>query len=169
MIEFKKQPIIEFDGQPTGQCKRFMQKRVAKSETLIVIIAMCVVMIPVSFLLLEFLDPWVFYMIIPAVICIIAVVGIRPFLNIEQSTVLPSKIVIHANGHMESISKSFHWVKMVEDVEQVLDCGEWYQINFVPGEKNEYFICQKDLIILGNIEDFEKLFEGKLVRKTDNP
>ena len=35
------------------------------------------------------------------------------------------------------------------------------------------FICgngteKKILVILGNIEDFEKLFAGKLVRKTDN-
>lgn len=168
MIEFKQQPIIEFDGQPTGRCKRFMQKRVAKTETLIMIIAMCVVMIPVSFLLLEFLGLWILYLIIPAMLCIIAMVGIRPFMKNEMNNVLPSKIVIHANGHMESITSSFHWVKMVEDVEKVLDYGEWYQINFVPGEKNECFICQKDLIILGTIEDFEKLFEGKLVRKTDN-
>ena len=165
MIEFKQQPMIVFDGQPTGQCKRFMLKRVAKVELCIMIMSLCVVMIPLSFLLMELIDPWILYVIVPFVVCTLLVTAVRPFMKGEQSTVLPSKIVIHANGHMESISKSFHWVKMVEEVEQVLDCGAWYQINFIRREKNGYFFCQKDLLTLGTIEDFEKLFEGKIVRK----
>ena len=165
MIEFKQQPVIVFDGQPLGECKRFIQKRVAKFEFCLMSIVLCLVMIPLTFLLLEFFDPWILYVIVSFVACTLLVTAVRPFMKGEQSTVLPSKIVIHANGHMESISKSFHWVKMVEEVEQVLDCGAWYQINFIRREKNGYFFCQKDLLSMGTIEDFEKLFEGKIVRK----
>ena len=28
-----------------------------------------------------------------------------------------------------------------------------------------YFVCQKDLLIEGSLEEFEKLFEGKIQRK----
>ena len=102
---------------------------------------------------------------VPVMIGIIVLAGVYPCMKGAESSFLPLKIIFHKNGHMESISKSFHWVKTTDNVEQVLDYGAWYEIKFVPSEKNFRFVCQKDLLVKGTIEDFEKMFEGKLIRK----
>ena len=53
----------------------------------------------------------------------------------------------------------------ISDVKVVVDWGEWYDIIFYFPYKSVGFICQKDLIVEGTIEEFEKLFEDKIVRK----
>ena len=55
--------------------------------------------------------------------------------------------------------------KSVSRVKRVIDCGEWYYIIFKFGDIGNSWVCQKDLLIQGTIEDFEKLFEGKIIRK----
>ena len=168
MIELKKRPVLEFDGQPIGQCKRFVQKREAKLGVFAGTIGVCLVGIPVIIVLIGVptLNLAVILGIcIPIMIAYPTAIGLYPLTKGAESSILPSKIVFHENGHMESISKSFHWVKMVDNVAQVIDWGAWYEIKFIPSEKNPRFICQKDLLTVGTIEDFEKLFEGKLIRK----
>ena len=51
------------------------------------------------------------------------------------------------------------------DVKTVNDWGEWYEVIFYFPHKSVGFICQKDLLVEGTIEEFEKLFEDKIVRK----
>ena len=58
-------------------------------------------------------------------------------------------------------------IKSLEDVKKVIDYGTFYVINFYFGGVYSG-ICQKDLLIEGGLEEFEKLFEDKLVRQTDN-
>lgn len=53
----------------------------------------------------------------------------------------------------------------VEHVKKVIDFGDWYFISFHIFHKNPSFICQKDLIKEGTIEEFEELFKDKIVRK----
>lgn len=48
----------------------------------------------------------------------------------------------------------------IENVESVVDYGSYYVI-----KNPRYIFCQKDLLTQGTLEDFEKLFADKLVRK----
>ena len=59
-------------------------------------------------------------------------------------------------------------IEDLSSIKEVVDWGEWYHIRFYFPGVCPYFVCQKDLITQGTIEEFEKLFEDKLVRKTDN-
>ena len=52
----------------------------------------------------------------------------------------------------------------IGEIETVVDYGEWYQIYFNIGFRNNYMICQKDLIVKGTLEEYEKLFGDKIVR-----
>lgn len=56
-------------------------------------------------------------------------------------------------------------VKSVEKVKAVIDVGEWYYIIFKFGDIGNSWVCQKDLLTKGTIDEFEKIFEGKIVRK----
>ena len=55
-------------------------------------------------------------------------------------------------------------IKPISKVKKVLDMGEWYYVIFKFGDISNSWICQKNLLIKGSLEEFEKLFEGKLVR-----
>ncbi|MBQ5725745.1 MAG: hypothetical protein IIV80_06300, partial [Clostridia bacterium] len=61
--------------------------------------------------------------------------------------------------------EKFHLINSIDDVTMIVDMGEWYHISFGKMLGSGRFVCQKDLLVQGTIEDFEKLFEGKLIRK----
>lgn len=55
--------------------------------------------------------------------------------------------------------------RKVSDVKKIFDFGEWYYIIFNFPHKNLLYLCQKNLLNLGSIEEFEALFEGKIIKK----
>ena len=75
-----------------------------------------------------------------------------------------SKIDI-SNDYLLSNMGGKAQLRDISDVKVVVDWGEWYDIIFYFPYKSVGFICQKDLIVEGTIEEFEKLFEGKIIRK----
>ena len=72
-------------------------------------------------------------------------------------TVEIAKDVLTAYLNQDSITREF------QDVKNVIDKGDFYIINFY--FPHTQMLCQKDLIIQGTIEEFEKIFEDYLVRK----
>jgi len=56
-------------------------------------------------------------------------------------------------------------IREIEKVKVVIDYGECFDIVF-RGDTSWWWVCQKDLITKGTIEDFEKLFEGKIKRNS---
>lgn len=81
----------------------------------------------------------------------------------EPFTITISNGVI-TNSYFEK-SRLVSGGKSVNSVKRVLDVGEWYYIIFKFGDISTSWVCQKDLLTKGTIEDFENLFENKLVRK----
>lgn len=53
----------------------------------------------------------------------------------------------------------------ISEVVKVKDLGYEYHICFSKNSDMKLCICQKDLLVEGNIADFENLFKDKLVRK----
>ncbi len=55
--------------------------------------------------------------------------------------------------------------KPIKDALKIVDHGDFYDIVYSEGFLNaESCICQKTLIVEGTTEDFERLFEGKILR-----
>ena len=54
---------------------------------------------------------------------------------------------------------------MIDDVKKIIDYGEFYDFVFTFSARDIYFVCQKDLLVCGTIEEFESLFEGKIERR----
>lgn len=71
--------------------------------------------------------------------------------------VLDNKMVTFTN-------RTFQKVRVVpfSKIKKIIDEGNFYVIIF--GEHSNGIVCQKNLIVEGSIEEFEKLFEGKIVR-----
>lgn len=90
-----------------------------------------------------------------------------PLMTINQQ--LPIKVDIEDDyvncffGSSELYGKSKY--SNVEHIKNIVDGGEFYYFYFYYPHKIIGCICQKDLITKGTIEEFEELFEGKIVRK----
>ena len=81
----------------------------------------------------------------------------------ERYKVFPTRVAID-QGEIESEGYNWYHVRKIEEVDKVYDYGDWYFITF-SFPKNRQFICQKDLIVEGTIEEFEALFADKLCKK----
>ena len=55
--------------------------------------------------------------------------------------------------------------RKLSKVKKVLDCGEVYYIIFKFGDITNSWICQKNNIISGTIEEFESLFQSKIIKE----
>ena len=70
--------------------------------------------------------------------------------------------MISAEGIQRSETKN------LDDIKKVVDMGDFYKIYFYFPHKSNLFVCQKDLIIKGTIEEFEELFSAKIMRKKND-
>lgn len=53
--------------------------------------------------------------------------------------------------------------KPIKKIKKVLDDKDCYYVIY--GDMNNSIVCQKDLLTEGSIEEFEALFQGKIIRK----
>jgi len=67
-----------------------------------------------------------------------------------------------AEDLISSENEQSFMVKRFSLVNRVIDYGDWYLISYGSKSILKGFICQKDLIVEGTLEDFEKIFEGKI-------
>jgi len=83
--------------------------------------------------------------------------------------------VVFANDKMIVEGEDFKYVTKISDVKLVIDAGDCYLFRFRRGfykiDLSFYgcmqwlFVCQKDLLVEGTLEEFEKLFSGKIVKR----
>lgn len=76
-------------------------------------------------------------------------------IKFEESTI--TQVYNHQNGVTESYK--------ISKVKKVVDYGRYYYVYLYRLDPSKGIVCQKDLLINGTIEEFEKLFEGKIIRK----
>lgn len=79
----------------------------------------------------------------------------------------PKRIIINTDdGVIVSELGNTTIQKEIADVFEVIDFGDNYRIKFNHMDKAVHFVCQKNLLVRGTIEEFEKLFQDKLVHKS---
>lgn len=89
--------------------------------------------------------------------------GFRASSEKYYGRIIPARIVIDGDS-MVSEGESFCVSRSVSQVKKVVDAGAWYHIYFAGRNKSLRFVCQKDLLVQGTLEEFEKLFEHKIVK-----
>jgi len=71
-------------------------------------------------------------------------------------------VTINVSRRLEGLK--WH-VKKISEIKQIIDCGDYYCLF----TKNKMYYnavgIEKRLLVKGTIEEFEKLFEGKIIRK----
>ena len=77
-------------------------------------------------------------------------------IKFENGTITISSM--HQNGIVKT--------KPFKKIKKIIDYGDYYYLYVFRLDASHGIVCQKDLLIEGTIEEFEKLFEGKIKRKT---
>jgi hypothetical protein len=152
--------MIEFKGNISDKCKKYIWNRETKIVSLSCIIlslifsgAVIVVAIKVNLIVLLFLLLAIGF----------AVLGSIPQKGIDER--IPQSVSIE-NNEILFVSETNSKSHSVSDVKKVIDMGEWYVIDLYFPNKNLYCVCQKDLLTEGSAEEFETLFARRLVRNS---
>ena len=78
---------------------------------------------------------------------------------------LPRTIIFDVNSQtitkqIETINKKPYTIKFSK-IKYIYDYGDWYYVSF-KGDITRYIICQKNLLIEGDIKGFEAIFKDKI-------
>ena len=154
-----------FEGNLSEKCMVWLEREMKKSAVAAGLISCGVISIPII-LMGIFISKWeLLFLLIPVTIVILAACTLSTDTRKNVMNNIPIKIEIGSTG-LAMETRTVFVRRNMDDVKKVWDFGEWYQITFYFGYKNAFFICQKDLIKEGTIEEFEEMFADKLVRKS---
>lgn len=155
--------MIEFTGYFSGKAKKYYIY-IERLLELIVMSFSFVAVFPFWFIAFgHILDFWLTLAIYIGMLLIILLVLI--FIPFDKKF-LPKRLYIEDGEYISVVLENgIEEYKCIADAKIVYDFGEFYAIKFYFGNKNNKFICQKDLITKGTLEEFEVLFEGKIERK----
>ena len=156
--------MIEFSGEISKECRRYILRRESRCGMIVGLWVASIFIIPVIIAMRTV--HWIHVLWIPVLIIFVLLSGL-PVKKNNYSVIIPSKVSILEDGTMISESEKFHWIEDVSYVKNVIDYGGWYHIYFFYTHRNQRFICDKSIITKGTLEEFEKLFEGKIERKNN--
>ena len=153
--------MIIFEGQISGKCKKEVLRKGAKSSFIGGLITSIIFTIPTV----------IFALKINLIILLFLLVLIPfPFLAAlppkekYYPMIFPSKVTINTQtGEITTQSSQFYAESSIDDVVKILDKGEWYL--FYVKSRDGRYICQKDLLITGTLDKFEKIFKDKIFQE----
>ena len=163
--------MIEFNGPITEENQLNIMKKVNKKEIQIfifVLIFIWIVAIAIGLPLKILQDLWG-----ELILCSVVLLGVT-FLSAKtpKKVVLRFRLSPHIVITEEDLSlelwgdgKKVWRTRKLSKVKKVLDCGEVYYIIFKFGDITNSWICQKNNIISGTIEEFESLFQSKIIKE----
>ena len=149
--------MIKFEGEVSKNVEKFMFRKYTHAMLLAATVAVVLLGIPITIFAITVDLKFLLFLLIFLVPYVLAFLPIdqekptKAFVDLEEETV-----VVEGN--------KFEKFRMISDVSKVEDWGEFYYIVFPSPKKDTSFIFQKDLITQGTIEEFESIFEGKIVR-----
>lgn len=157
--------MIEFNGYISGAAeKRFHRKGQIMGRN--VLMVGVIFMLPMAFMFEEASLRRVFLLTCLTFLCLIPLLVRIPNSKKSQKELLPKRIFTDGE-QIVCLADKYEENKYIDDVKEVRDFGEFYELVFPFGKVSDKFICQKSLLTQGTLEEFEALFEGKIVRMTD--
>lgn len=164
--------MIEFQGSISEKNQLDRMKKLDKKVTQVSILGLIfiwLVVIAIGLPLRILQDLWgelIFCSLIMLTVPILS--AYTPKKVILRFRISPHIIITEKDLSLElrSNGKEVWRTRKISKVKKVLDCGEVYYIIFKFGDITNSWICQKNNIINGTIEEFESLFQTKLVKGT---
>lgn len=161
-LPHKDRRVLSFRGELSTESKKYLTKKQSNAGIVGGVFILVISALP-SVAALFFDNPeWIWPLFI---LCAGIIFGVLFWLMMFLAKFYPDQIDIE-NGiiHMINDSGKFNVSKKIDSVVKVIDEGNFYYIKFMIG-RLPFGLCQKDLLVKGTIEDFEKVFDGLIVRK----
>lgn len=155
--------MIEFCGYLSGEAEKYYKKSSRILSQKILSISMSLISPMVLLFSIKYQFWWAVGVYALSFITLILLTYI-PQSAKHQISVIPKKIYTEEE-YIVCVADTYTESRLISDVKQVIDYGTFYQITFPFGKLSDKFICQKDLISRGSIEEFEQLFQNALIRK----
>lgn len=167
--------MIEFKGKLSSKCKEYLIDD-SWRITFFTILIICIPFIVLT-IVLTFKFDWIYSLIFIPIALFMFFGSLKPstksyemffgkngkiFEGELQWNIIIDQNLISAEGIQRSETKN------LDDIKKVVDMGDFYKIYFYFPHKSNLFVCQKDLIIKGTIEEFEDLFSAKIMRKKND-
>ena len=153
--------MIEFAGELSEQSKKALNKIM----TSIQFKAACIVSIIAAAAITYFVVTYNEIIALGYLPVIVLLIGSAcPQSKKNEHLFCPTRILIDSSrNELFVILNNNKITRHFDDIVCVNDFGEHYKIKFKFPHKSIYFLCQKDLIVQGTLEEFETLFQDKLV------
>ena len=152
--------MFEFKGELSSECKKLASRKEKMVGFICFLIPSLILSVITIILSLDdawvllFFIAWIYFPIIP----------LLPVNKKNQGLNFPNRIYIDENDVI-SESDKFHHEIPTDYIKCIKDFGECYIIYFECPTRESQFTCQKDLITIGNIENFEEFFKDKIKKQ----
>ena len=163
--------MIVFSGEFSEESKRYVLKQNARIGLLVSsILALIATVIVVTIAIIYSLWLILLFLIIFALLVVLAT--LTPYIQRKRilKLIVPSKIVINKEGGYIRIyfrNTAAIVEQKLSKIKKVIDEGKHYYIK-LKFPKIDGFLCQKDLLEEGTNEEFEEVFQRKMIRKRKN-
>ena len=156
--------MIEFDGYISGNAEKYFFRQEFLLVMLLCFFSMGGVLL-FGILLGLRSDFWMIAQIVAVMFVFLPIsCGFVFSMKKVRRKMITKKIII--NGDLISaITDTQPLTKNIADVKQVKEYLDFYAITFRFGNISNVFICQKDLLVNGTLDEFDELFIEKLVLK----
>lgn len=153
--------MIIFNGEISNKSKNYLLRCNKIGGFISGLVPAIIILVPI--IILTIVSNWAYAIAIPFIIAFPFITSI-PCSKKNRYQIYPEEIKIFDEQIFCTNSK-YNLMRELSQVRIIKDYGEWYHIQFDFPHRDIHFICQKNLIVQGTVEEFEKLFEGKIVRK----
>ena len=164
--------MIEFNGPITEENQLNRMKKVNKKEIQIFIFGLIfiwIVAIAIGLPLKILQDLWGELILCSVILLVVTFLSAKtPKKIVLRFRLSPHIVITEEDLSLElwSDGKKVWRTRKLSKVKKVLDCGEVYYIIFKFGDITNSWICQKNNIISGTIEEFESLFQSKIIKES---
>lgn len=147
--------MIVFKGEITEESRNYIERKIIISAFIAIPIMFIFISLPIVLIALLVSKYLFFGLIITFALAVIN--------YLKEFGQYPNCIEID-DYEIRAFNKRIKLNNTLKNISTVIDMGTFYTFKFNL-KMNKFFVCQKDLIVEGSIEEFEKLFEDKLIRK----
>lgn len=159
--------MIEFYGILSEKClNQFSKKKNLKNSLFFMFFTLSAIMVTIVLSLLKIATVHYFCLLSILMVILNVILLIVP----AHSAIFRSPIKITINNDIiicsiEHLAKQFKpKIRKIRHVKKIIVYKDWYLIIF-KYDITDMIVCQKNLIRKGTLEEFEKMFKNKLIRK----
>ena len=154
--------MIEFNGYLTGAAEAYFHKR-TKAFGRKIIIASLLILFPGILVTGIKMHAKALIWGYCTLFVAIPLLTLIPKSKKERISITPKRIFTE-DDCIICVADRYTESSFIADAKTLRDFGEYYEIVFPFGKVSDKFVCQKNLLTKGTLEEFEALFAGKLIR-----